>query len=136
MAKDKKKILFGELYDDLFNVNTNPADILYGFRLLKNVQALNKLEEWRQKYSFLTDATLHIASLIAEYSERTQGRLPGIDDPKEIQGLYAIALEVLAALVKERSEEEGDKYEHRRTFADSATYGRSIEIMNRKIAHT
>lgn len=128
LAKDKKKLLFGSKYDELFNEETNPEDILYSFRMVKQVQNLNKKVKY-EAYSFLKDATLHTAALMHKLSaEQGVGRLNIENEELTIQA-YEQALEALALLVRERNEEEGDKYEHRRTFKDITTFGRAIEIM-------
>jgi hypothetical protein len=129
VAKDKKKILFGDVYDELFNNQTNPNEILYSFRLLKIVQDLDNQEKYAAHFTFLKDATLHIAALMDEVSRSQTGHPIDLDKSGEIETIYEKVIRALAALVKKRAEEEGDKYEHRRTFKDPETYGRAVEIL-------
>jgi len=125
IAKDKKKTLFGEKYDEIFNPGTKSDDILYSFQLLKMVQNLNKEDKF-QKYTFLSDATLHTVALMHKIGKKIDLNL------ENVVNLYKKVLEGLNVLVKERSKEEGDKYEHRRTFKDPDTYGRAVEIIEER----
>jgi len=130
VAKDKKKILFGDEYDKLFNEQTNPMEILYSFRLLRTVQRLNNQKEYADGYTFLKDATLHILALMDEVYVRQNGCPIDLEKPKEVDVIYRRVLESLSEVVKQRIVDEGDKYEHRRTFKDPETYGRAVEILN------
>ncbi len=121
LAKDKKKYLFGDRYDDVFDSSLEPANLLYAYKLLRCIQRLNGSAD-SEKYSFLKDAALHTAALIHRIGGRnvTDGELP-----KE----YTVVIDSLLKLVRERQKKEGDKYEHRRTFKDPETYGRAVQIL-------
>ncbi|MFA5132075.1 MAG: AIPR family protein [Candidatus Paceibacterota bacterium] len=120
-AKDKKKLLFGDKYDDIFNQNTKSEEILYSFLLLIDIQKLNNTNN-KEKYTFLSDATLHILALT--YKEMQENNLT-------LDLAYQKTVEAIDILVKERSAVESEKYEHRRTFKDPETYGRIVEILHR-----
>lgn len=128
LAKDKKKLLFGEKYDELFNDNTKPADILYCFKLLKLIQDLNASEGF-SRFTFLKDATLHIAALMHKLNSVRDGDFINLDDNKLLKKLYNKTTKAIAVVVKERQKEERDKYEHRRTFKDPETFGRVVESL-------
>ena len=129
VAKDKKKILFGDVYDELFNERTNPNDILYSFRLLKLVQNLNNQKKYADEHTFLKDATLHTAALMDAGYRAWHQRPVDLEEPSQVDSIYRRVLAALAGLVKERIVLEGDKYEHRRTFKETDTYGRAIELL-------
>jgi hypothetical protein len=130
LAKDKKKLLFGEIYTDLFNVNTDPSEILYSFRLLKTVQSLNNLPKYSNSYTFLKDAALHIATLMDKASRESKMRPINFDKSEEVEQLYEAVITALGTLVQERAKKEKDKYEHRRTFKDTETFGRAVELLD------
>ncbi len=129
-AKDKKKMIFGDsnIYDQIFNDSTKPDDILYSFLLLRMVQKFNHEEKFQKIYSFLNDAALHTISLM----DKISGSKVNLDDKKEFENLFKKVTKALDLVVKERREEEGDKYEHRRTFKDPETYGRAVELLEKK----
>lgn len=129
IAKDRKKLLFGEKYEEIFNDDIDPANLLYCFKIVKLIQFLNKKAEYLAKFTFLKDATLHTAALMHKLSVEEIGTLIDLDKANEIEKKYKKATKALSTLVKERSAKEGDKYEHRRTFKDAETYGRAVEIM-------
>lgn len=129
LAKDKKKLLFGEIYDDLFNENTDPNEILYSFRLLKAIQALNNQSKYSEKHTFLKDAALHIAALMDSLSRKNQAHQVQLENNVETEVLYESVLGALSAHVQERLKLEADKYEHRRTFKDTETFGKAAEIL-------
>jgi hypothetical protein len=122
LAKDKKKTLFSDKYDEIFNSNTKPEDLLYSFLLLRKVQKLNNLTD-KDKYTFLSDATLHTVALI----NKKNGRL-NLEDTLNKE--YKEIIDTLKKVVDEKVQEEGDKYEHRKTFKDPETYGRAVELLN------
>ncbi|MBP6857660.1 MAG: AIPR family protein [Candidatus Pacebacteria bacterium] len=126
IAKDKKKLLFGDKYDELFNQYTKSEDILYSFKLLRTVQKLNNQDKYT-KFTFLNDATLHIITLMQKISGKFD-----FDNDEDITTSYERVLKALKIVVDERAKEEGDKYEHRRTFKDPETYGRVVEVLLKK----
>ncbi len=128
LAKDKKKQLFGEKYDELFHDKTNPLELLGCFLLLKKVQQRNNIARYSENYTFLKDATLHIVALVYKLLNSDFDKIRSIED-EEFDDLYETAINASDALVKEKSKEEGEKYEHRRTFKDPATFGRIVELM-------
>lgn len=128
LAKDKKKEIFGEKYDEIFNSELKPEDILYSFHLLKKVKSLIGDTDSRE-YTFLKDATLHIATILhRELSIANEDVLPNLSGAA-VQTSFRRVIEALKQLVEERRAVEGDKYEHRRTFKDIETYGRAVEIL-------
>jgi hypothetical protein len=131
LAKDKKKLLFGEKYDELFTDNLDPDEILYAYKLVKTVQRLNAEAVFSEKFSFLSDATLNTAALIHRMNA-TKEELVDVDDDINLRADYLTAVKALANIVEERRQVEGDKYEHRRTFKDPETFGRAVEVLRKK----
>jgi AIPR protein len=128
LAKDKKKLIFGDKYDEIFNLEKiKPSDILLSFRLLKAVQRFNNDETYAREYSFLKDATLHTAALIYRISDLKN--FLDVDDIESLETLYRKVVDAIATVVKEKVQEEGDKYEHRKTFKDVETFGRVVQIL-------
>lgn len=122
-AKDKKKELFGSLYDDIFRQDLSPENLLLSYKILEKIRYLNNQEKYYQKYNFLKDAALHIASLIFRIS-KNKDIFQNIDNNiNEFIKNYENVLHATEKVVKNRVQEEGDKYEHRRTFKDPETYG-------------
>ncbi len=129
IAKDKKKLLFGDKYDELFNESTNPEDILYAFLLLRYVQKNNKQDKYLRKFNFLKDATLHTTALMHRYANNKKSRIEMLKNTENAKKVYEKCIKATAILVKEKYKLEKEKYEHRRTFKDPETYGRILEIL-------
>lgn len=127
VAKDKKKLLFGDKYEEIFHSKINPDEILYSFRLIKLVQKLNN-EDRYSSFTFLRDASLHIAALTHRFAQ-SQSKLLNLEDIESFRGTYEAVIKATQEHVHDRAAEEGDKYEHRRTFKDPETYGRIVEIL-------
>lgn len=131
-AKDKKKELFGNDYESIFNEKLNPEEFLRSFLILREVRKLNRKDEYKQKYHFLNDAALHLTALIYR-----QGALDFeigdiSSENKKFVNIYKDVLKSTKKVVEERSKREGEKYENRRTFIDNETYGRIVEVLERK----
>lgn len=127
LAKDKKRWLFGDKYEEIFTDKLKPEDLLLSFLLLSVVRDLNEEKKYSDKYSFLRDATLHTVALI--YQNFGENSSFSLISSKYVEPHYKEAIKALDKLVKERSKEEGNKYEHRRTFKDPNTFGRAVEIL-------
>lgn len=130
-AKDKKKQLFGDKYDEIFNDETNPKELLACFQILQKVQKKNNEEKYSKTYTFLLDAALHVAALIYYRLDKNVERALSLEE-SAFDKIYKSAVTATAALVRNRSAEEGDKYEHRKTFIDPETFGRIVQIMSKK----
>lgn len=124
-AKNKKKLLFGDqtTYESIFNDSLEPENILYSFKLIKGIQKLN-MEDKYKKYTFLNDATLHTAALMHKF----KGKID-LGDNEKIIKTYEKVVDSINKVILEKRMEEGDKYEHRRTFIDPETYGRVVEVL-------
>lgn len=123
-AKDKKRDLFGTLYDDIFNEDTRPEEILLSYKIIEKVRILNK-DSLYEKFNFLKDATLHTAALI--YRIAPEDMRSTICELDLFLELYRRTLEATNQVVQKRYADEKEKYEHRRTFKDPETYGRILE---------
>jgi len=130
IAKDKKKILFGEEYETIFNEESlDMAEFLICYLLIENVKEWNKEEKLIKKYSFLKDASLHSVALLFRLGINSFDDFSdGILKPKH-KKRYVKILKAISEVVAKRVRKEGDKYEHRKTFKDPETYGRVVELL-------
>ena len=127
LAKDKKVLLYGSLYEDIFNEKINVEEYLASFLLHDNIIRWNKNEKIRKEYTFIRDSALHSVALLfnkfgIKFSDFSEGELGG----SYIKN-YTKVLDATKKVVDERYKKEGDKYEHRKTFKDPETYGRIVE---------
>lgn len=124
-AKNKKRQLFGPLYDEIFSDEEK--------KLADNILLSYKTLEWTRKqhsalkkqFSFVKYAELHSIAML-----RNEGITSLADlDKKEAKTKYLTLLKATAELVGEESEKLGDSYSHRQLFIDSSTLGRIKELM-------
>lgn len=121
-AKDKKKDLFGTLYEEIFNEELDPENILLSYKTIEKVRELNNDATYYEKFNFLKDAALHTATVMYRVSS-DKGIFLENDISEEFKIVYEAVLKATDATVKERVGVEKEKYEHRRTFKDPETYG-------------
>ena len=121
-AKDKKKDLFGTLYEEIFNEDLLPENILLSYKTIEKVRTLNNEPEYSEKFNFLKDATLHTVTLIYRISA-TKDIFVENEISDQFRKYYECVLKATDKVVKVRSATEKEKYEHRRTFKDPETFG-------------
>jgi len=125
-AKNNKSRLFNDYYEDIFNENTDGKELLACFLIYSEVRKLNK--KYKNRYSFANDASFHTTALLFELG------IKDVEDigSKKFVSLYKKILEAEMEVVKERMEEDGDKYSHRSTFINPITIGRLTEVYHDK----
>lgn len=125
-AKSKKSSLFGsdEIYKAIFNEKTNAEDLLLSFLIYQNIRNINK--QYREKYGFVNDASLHTAALVYEMWIRS---LEQVDDKKLFTKIYEDSIKKIDQIVKELSEKQWTNYSNRLTFIDNQTIGRLMELI-------
>jgi len=124
-AKNKKRQLFGPLYEELFREDDQrlAEDILLSYKVLEWLRKTHS--EYRDKYSFVKYAEFHSVALMA-YSGI--GQLSDLEN-KKTTGVYKSILDATAEVVREENEKLGDQYSHRLLFIDQSTLGRIQEIL-------
>jgi hypothetical protein len=120
-AKNKKALLFGEKYDEIFNNEIKGKELLNSFIAYKKVREINK--EYKDKYTFVNDSALHTVAMLSKFGDLNSI----ITDEKKFRAIAIKILNVTKNVVKECLKEQGDKYSHRKLFIDTSTIGRLIE---------
>lgn len=115
-AKNKKKQLFGSLYNEIFNQNLEPETFLRSFLLYKEILDLNKIN--RDKYSFINYADYHILAVLNDENINLKG----------VKKYYPKIVKAINIVVQKEMAEKKDAYSHRALFIDPATLGKIEEI--------
>jgi len=119
-AKNKKRQLFGTLYNEIFNQNLDPETLLKSFLLYQEILKLNKTN--RDKYSFINYADYHILAVLNDESIK-------FNNFKDIKKPYAKIVKATNTVVQKEMEEKKDTYSHRALFIDPATLGKIEEVL-------
>ncbi len=126
-AKNKKAKLFSDYYDEIFNdQEVSGRELLDAFLLHEKIRKVNR--RYKEKYSFVNDASLHIASLMYEEGINYEEAI----NSEKFDQIYDDVLSAIEEVVSEKIKEEGDYYSHRATFIDTATIGRITEALKDK----
>lgn len=126
-AKNKKKQLFGSLYNEIFNQNLEPEILLKSFVLYKEILKLNK--ENRNKYSFINYADYHILAVLNDESIDFNN----LENSKYLKKIYSKIIEAINIVVQKEMEDKQDTYSHRALFIDPATLGKVEEVLRSNI---
>ena len=124
-AKNKKRQLFGTLYEEIFSDEDKKIaeNILTSYLTLDWVRKLHP--KYRDKYTFVKYAEFHSLALLSLLEIKTAADL----EKEETQNLYELILKATAEIVDEEIKKLGDRYSHRMLFIDPATYGRISEAI-------
>lgn len=124
-AKNKKKQLFGSLYEEIFKVDDKKIsdDILLSYLTLEWLRKLHS--NYKDKYTFVKYAEFHSIALLSIFGLKDLSDL----DKKETLKLYELILKATAEVVKEENIKLKDQYSHRMLFIDTATFGRISEAV-------
>lgn len=124
-AKNKKKLLFGSLYEEVFKGDDiEIADnVLLAHLTLEWVRKLHP--NFREKYTFIKYAEYHSIALLANFGIKSVSDL----ENKNSEKLYKLILRATAKIVAEENKKMSDQYSHRMLFIDPSTYGRISEAV-------
>lgn len=125
-AKDKKRLIFSEKYDEVFNDNITGQEILLVFKLFnlvekKKKEAKNDLMKDPSKFeeeSFILHATYYVLYLLHELAVKNKVEI-SLDHLDEIWGFYDKALNLIKECIKlEKEKLKGfkERYNHRMFF--------------------
>ncbi|HIF6758869.1 TPA: AIPR family protein [Serratia marcescens] len=124
-AKDKKRIIFSEKYDEVFNQDLSAEKVILAFELYKlvetNIKELrgmsskSKDQEVKDSYSFVSNATFYILYTMIEISIK-KGALIQLANLTQIKNTYDEAVEKLATFSNKEKEKKGKEYSHRSFF--------------------
>jgi hypothetical protein len=130
-AKNKKRDLFGPLYDEIFNESDMQlADgLLLSYKTLEWVRRLHP--NYREKYNFVKYAELHSIALLSFGGIKTLVEL----DKVPAKNLYESILAAMAEIVRDDSKRLGEQYSHRILFINPETLGRIREKLKGSSAH-
>lgn len=125
-AKSKKSSLFwsDDTYKEIFNEKTIAEELLLAFLIHQNIRNINK--QYREKYGFVNDASLHTSVLVYEMGIRT---LDQVADKKLFEKIYKEAVEKINQIVMELSAKQWTNYSNRLTFINNETIGRLVELI-------
>jgi len=123
-AKNKKRELFGSLYEDVFQGDDMQLaeNILVSFKCLEWVRKQHA--RYKGKYSFVKYAELHSIALLAENGANTVSTLSD-----KLIPTYEKILRATDVIVKEENDKLKEEYSHRMLFIDPATFGRIKEAL-------
>lgn len=124
-AKNKKRHLFGSLYNDIFNDGLDFDMFLFSYLLLRKVEELNKAYRSKEGYSFASYSTLHTVSCMKELGIEKRSQL----DDSAIIKAHEKVMESTKKVVDEALLDKGDNYSHRAMFIDPPTLGKIEEAL-------
>jgi hypothetical protein len=101
-AKDKKRIIFSDKYDEIFNDNLLAKDALIIFNLYKEIEK-RKLKN-KQKKPYLMYATYYIMFFIKRLHQIKKKK------PSNLIDLYDEAVEKIEIIIKKEKEKLGEDY--------------------------
>lgn len=129
-AKNKKRQLFGSLYEEIFKINNKKIveEILLAFLTLEWIRGLHLT--YKDSFTFVKYAEFHSLALLGRFGVK---KISDLEDKKTIK-LYEEILKATSNIVKEENEELLERYSHRMLFIDQSTLGRISEILTRKIS--
>jgi hypothetical protein len=126
-AKNKKVLVFGEKYEDIFNENYTTAErMLIPYRVYlpldimkRNIQIKKrKKEDINEKESFVSWASFHLLNAVKIISENKKYKL---EDEKEIKKAIKKAINLINEIVKIEQKRRGDLYSHDKFFKETAS---------------
>jgi len=125
-AKNKKRLLFGTYYSEIFNDSLDFKALKFSYRLYKKIFTLNKT--YKETYSFVNDGDLHILALLKCAGVNTNSDL---DEPAFV-AIYEKVLNATKDVVDEERLALGDAYSHRAFFIKLDSLGRIEETLLKK----
>jgi hypothetical protein len=125
-AKNKKRLIFGDKYDEVFDDSVNADKVLLGYRLFEKIEnekseikdELIKDPNRYEKDSFILHASYYLLYLLSELSEKI-GLERSQENINKIWKLYPLAKNILISIIKkEEASLEGykEKYSHAAFF--------------------
>lgn len=129
-AKNKKRLIFAEKYEDIFNDDVNAEKALLAYRLFerieesKNNKKLELLKLDEKKYneeSFILHASYYVLFVLAELSDMNDIDLI-LDNIDQIWAQYGSAVAILEKAIRKEKESLGrqkDTYTHARFFVSN-----------------
>jgi hypothetical protein len=125
-AKNKKRKLFGALYDEIFTEQTKPEDLLSAFLTLQKVRQVHK--KYKDQYTFVKYAELHSIAMLHNLGALEK-------DDAQMFAMYENILDATKEVVEEEAKKLKDQYSHRALFISSTTIGRILEAFRDKNAN-
>ncbi|MAT99135.1 MAG: hypothetical protein CL608_18470 [Anaerolineaceae bacterium] len=127
-AKNKKRLIFAEKYEDIFNDNINADKVLLAYRLFERIEkekndsrvrliALTDADRYEEE-SFILHASYYILFLIRELGKRDSITLE-FSNLDQLWELYPGAVKIIKELIDEERDsltEHRDKYNHAAFF--------------------
>ncbi|CAI1935341.1 AIPR protein [Serratia fonticola] len=124
-AKDKKRIIFSEKYNEVFNPELTAEKVILAFELYKLVDShIKELraassqsqdQNIKDSYSFVSNATFYILYTMVELST-AQGIEIELGNLSKIKAQHEDAIKRLATFSEQEKEKKGREYSHRGFF--------------------
>jgi hypothetical protein len=128
-AKNKKVLVFGDKYDDIFNENKTTAEqMLMPYKVYipleemkRNIQAKKRKKEIiNEKDAFISRATFHLLNTVKYIAEKERLEL---NNTKTINIAIKRAIKIISRVVEKESKKRGDQYTHDKFFKEIPTNG-------------
>jgi len=117
-AKNKKRLIFGDKYDEVFDDNVNTDRILLAYNLFQSVEEEknNLKSKWfcePEKYeseSYILYASYYILYIFGELADQLNIEHT-LDNKNTIYLMYSLAKEIVSQLIEKERKEVKEKYE-------------------------
>jgi hypothetical protein len=126
-AKNSKSLIFGDKYDDIFNMDDTTAQrLLIPYRVYQPLEKMKKEIQKRkrrkegvdEKDAFISRATFHILNVVKIVSENESIDL---NTDRGVNQAIKKAIRLVASIVQIESKKRGDLYTHDRFFKEVST---------------
>jgi len=125
-AKDKKRLIFAERYEDIFSDDVNADKVLLAYRLFETIEEtknrkkseiLSSSSEFEEE-SFILYASYYILYILGELA-KAKGIALSFDNFPEIWNLYPEAIQIIRTLIKTEKESSNEPYTHASFFVST-----------------
>lgn len=120
-AKNKPRLLFGTLYNEIFNDSLDIDTLLNSYLLYKYVNKLTR--HYKKEFSFASYAEFHTLAMLKKLG------VTDLEDTDRIDQLVNIVLSSTAKVVQNEISEKKESYSHRAFFIEPTTLGRIEELV-------
>ena len=128
-AKNQKRIVFGDKYDEIFDENEITASkMLKPYKVFIPLERMKKeiqkkkrgKEPVNEKEAFISRATFHLLNVVKIIEEKENLNL---DDDKNIHSAIQKSISYVSEIVKSEAKKRGELYTHDKFFKETPTNG-------------
>ncbi|MDJ0659392.1 MAG: AIPR family protein [Crocosphaera sp.] len=138
-AKNRKRFIFGDKYDEVFNDETTADKILLSYRLFEKIESqkqetkkniINDTTKFSKK-SYILYASYYILHIIGELAQQQAIDLT-LSNIEKIWQLYKKAIEYLEKIIEKEKKQSQNKYAHASFFRSNKPKKYFEEIMEKE----